>query len=85
LDEAIAHLEKVIDMDEKGECRPDLAGAAYVDLCQCRLDKGEIEEAEDLLNKGLSLMKRSGHRSRPMIFVLISWEEYAAWMQNCMK
>jgi tetratricopeptide (TPR) repeat protein len=60
LDEAIVHLEKVADMDGKGQCRPDLAGAAYIDLCQCRLDKGEKEEAELLLNKGLSLLRHSG-------------------------
>jgi tetratricopeptide (TPR) repeat protein len=60
IDEAIEHLQQVVDMDEQGRCRPDLAGAAYIDLCQCKLDIGAKDEAETLLEKGLELLKQSG-------------------------
>lgn len=60
LEKAVNHFEKVVHAMEDGQCPPDLAGAALVSLCECKLANNDVESSEHYLRDGLRLIRRTG-------------------------
>jgi class 3 adenylate cyclase/predicted ATPase len=60
LEKSIANHNKVIQAFESGKCPSDLAGAAFLCLCEGELAKNNIQDAEIYLRDGLRLVRKTG-------------------------
>ena len=60
---AVDHLTNVINLYDSGNCRPDLAGIAYMYLGKANIASNDLQKAEGQIFKGIALLTETGDSS----------------------